>query len=196
MGKEEFRDLIKFANTDTADLSIEQMERVAYRLAHITFNDAEGSQFLNFTAQCQEYTNGLDAKAPSKTIEDRREFFRELVSHTRSLLERAVSIEPVYYVEQPFVYRITQKRNQIKTHFDVPQQKPGKLDINIEKHKLTLRFMEAISNDMELFTHIKRCEKCQGFFFQSTAKEKRYCSKRCNNAVRQAKFQEKKRKGG
>ena len=65
----------------------------------------------------------------------------------------------------------------------------------LEKGKQLIDFcFLTLLSDLDLKPkRFRKCQKCKNYFYQPTTREKNYCSAKCANAVRQARFQKNKK---
>ena len=65
----------------------------------------------------------------------------------------------------------------------------------LEKGKQLIDFcFVTLLGDLDLKPkRFRKCQKCKNYFYQATARQKNYCSAKCANEVRQARFQKKKK---
>jgi hypothetical protein len=71
----------------------------------------------------------------------------------------------------------------------VPTRFKGEeLDWNEEKKILDIIFMDLVRELDLLPERFHKCPRCDNYFYQNTEKEKKYCSIKCSNAERQAKY--------
>jgi hypothetical protein len=65
-------------------------------------------------------------------------------------------------------------------------------ELNILKQALNLTLLQVI-RDLDLRPkRFRKCQRCNAFFYQPTARKKDYCSTRCNDAVRLQRFRKQK----
>ena len=65
-----------------------------------------------------------------------------------------------------------------------------------EKARLDFRLMDLVRVLGLNPGRFKKCPECEHIFYQSSSKERLYCSPKCSGAHRQKEFQKKKKKGG
>ena len=86
-------------------------------------------------------------------------------------------------------------RNRFREQFRLRKVKPGN-EVKALKKIIDLWLMEIIHELNFSPRQIGRCHLCGGFIFQPTIKEKRFCSERCSNAVRQKEYRKGRRAMG
>jgi hypothetical protein len=63
--------------------------------------------------------------------------------------------------------------------------------LEVEKRFIDLWLISLIRSLLLEPTRINVCKRCGKYFYRASLKEREYCSGRCSNAYRQAKFQKK-----
>ncbi len=179
---------IKLANIITSESNTDQFIVAAYHLAMITFDDRDRSSFLSFTEQHQLYLKLLD---PNHSLDNGKIFWGKIIDHANILLDSLSVDEPAIGIPIPCEYRIRRNDQGVTTIFDIHKKyfENENLNVDIEKAKLSIQFIQLINNNLNLIDRIKRCEKCRNFFFQASKHEKKFCTARCSNAERQNRFQ-------
>ena len=139
-------------------------------------------------------------------LNHRKGFFIQLQSHIRSRLQSVInSVESGTAGEGNILIEMKGSRRVI---IDPKNDKflfgfwpdtvrsDGQLDIKEEEYLADLIFLDYIQTNEFMPSRFGKCgwEKCDGFYYQRTAKERIYCSTRCANAANQAKFLAKQKK--
>lgn len=152
--------------------------------------------FLDFRKVNDRYMALMLQRAPKAKLDQRKRFFVQLQAHLRSKLEKVLNaVESGAEEKSSQLIEMSGTRKVLIDSKDDsfvdgfwPEgiDYEGELDVVKEKVLADLALSEMI-RDFDLKpSHFKRCARCDGFFYQYTAKEKKYCSTRCSNAARQA----------
>jgi hypothetical protein len=153
--------------------------------------------FLNFREKYDSYTDDLLEVSSPDVLSERKEFFVELQLHIKSRLQTIIdAIDPeTPEVTAPLVMMQGRRRVSIDPNTEefIDNFRPegfkseDGLDLNDEKALADLVFFDFVFDYNLKPNRFGKCLKCGNFFYQTTAKKKEYCSKRCSSAARQAK---------
>jgi hypothetical protein len=116
---------------------------------------------------------------------------RHLRSRFRNVIKNSKMLGsmPLWRVSGSVSLELDPIRNRFQEQFQLRKVKPGN-EVKALKKIIDLWLMEII-RDLDFSPRqIGRCRLCGGFFFQPTIKEKRFCSEKCSNTIRQQKYRE------
>jgi hypothetical protein len=138
-----------------------------------------------------------------EVLNQRKDVFIQLQSHIRSRLQTIIKAvesgaagKAVTLIEMKGSRRVLIDPNNDRFLFGFwpgTVRSDGHLDIEEEKDLADLIFLDYIQTNEFMPSRFGKCgwEKCDGFYYQRTAKERIYCSNKCANTANQAKFQAK-----
>jgi len=122
------------------------------------------------------------------------DFFRKVQSHLAHRIEANIYASenlwdmPLLNVE----VSVHGRENRFTVILKLDDTGPEEL---LEKGKRLIDFcFFTLLRDLDLKPkRFRKCQKCKNYFYQPTVRQKNYCSVKCANAIRQARFQKKKK---
>ncbi len=126
------------------------------------------------------------------------DLFRKVQSHLAHHIEAIIDASinlwemPLLDAEGILRVQIHGRENRFTEIFKLDDTGPEEL---LNKGKQLIDFcLITLIRDLDLKPkRFRKCQKCKNYFYQPTARKKNYCSAKCANAVRQARFQKKKK---
>ncbi len=114
---------------------------------------------------------------------------RHLRSRLRNVIKNSKMLWsiPLWRVSGSVCIELDPMGKCFQERFELRKVKPGN-EVKALKKIIDLWLTEIIRELDFSPRRIGRCHLCGGYFFQPTKKEKRYCSEKCSNAVRQQKY--------
>jgi hypothetical protein len=199
--QEDFQGLLQFLNGDISQMN--RAEFIGFVSAYIYSGVPLGSStpFWDFMRTHGSLAGDLGRGASEEALEGRKGFLEQLQMHLRSRIEEIMrssktnTSSPLWQIEGVWEISVSVAADSFMQEFRaVDGQDMHKLELESQKRQADIRLAELI-RDLELKpSRFRLCKRCGKFFYQQTAHEKIYCSRRCSNALRQAKFI--KRRGG
>jgi hypothetical protein len=198
--KDTLDNFIEFVNADIAPMDKADFVRILIKYTEFLGKFDANYPYLSLRGKYKRYTDGLMEAESSEILDQRKGFFIQLQSHIRSRLQTIINAvesgatgETVMLIEMKGSRRVRIDPNNDKFFFGFwPDtiRSDDQLNIKEEKDLADLIFSDYIQNNELMPSRFGKCgwEKCEGFYYQRTAKERIYCSTRCANAANQAKF--------
>lgn len=204
--KKTLDDFMEFVNAD-----IQTMDKADFVRLLIKYTDFLGQYeanypFLNLREKNRRYIERITYDESGESLEQTKDFTIQLQTHIRSRFQAIIySVESGAEDKTESLIEMKGSRkvlidpnNDRFLHGFWPDKlrSDGQLDIEEEKDLADLIFSDYIQNNELLPSRFGKCswEKCEGFYYQRTAKERKYCSTRCANAANQSKFLAKQKK--
>ena len=192
--------MFDFLNAPIGPMKELEFLRLLYEYAHFMCPKEAGyeSQFLDFSEKHEQITRGLGPRTSPEALQKRKKLFIEIQNHIRSRIQ--VVMGTVELREMRSLWKIRGYRELIVyPHTDSFQdlvradKRPKKrLSLESEKREFDIWFADIVS-DLDLKpSRFKKCTRCSNFFYQPTARKRKYCSTKCAAAVRQARYLERK----
>jgi len=203
--KYELEELIKLANSDPRPMKVEELLELSFNYAKLLYDKALDIVLFDISELYLLCADGLTHESPPSLVDEKRQFFIQIQSHIRVRLEnifttlKSGKVDTLIEVDGPVKIDAQYYENNIFYNFILVEPRPFRtkeLNLEHEKKKVDEKFINII-NDLDVWLdHIKKCLQCGNFFFQRTAREKKYCSPRCAGKVRQERYQGSAGKGG
>jgi len=205
MDKKTLDDFMEFVNADIQPMDKADFVRILIKYINFLGQYDDNYPFLNLMGKNSRYTEGIMEAESRESLTQRKDFLIQLQTHIRSRLQSIInSVESVTagkadtLINMKGSRRILIDPNKDRFLYGFWPDKvrsDDQLDIDAEKDLADLIFSDYIQNNELLPSRFGKCawEKCEGFYYQRTAKKRIYCSTRCANAANQAKFQAKKK---
>ena len=201
--KQTLDNFIEFVNADILPMDKADFVRILIKYTEFLGQYDPNYPYLNLRDKYKRYTDGIMEDESSEILNQRKGFFIQLQGHIRSRLQSIInSVESGtagkgnMLIEMKGSRRVLIDPNNDRFLFGFwpgTVRSDGHLDIEEEKDLADLIFLDYIQTNEFMPSRFGKCgwEKCEGFYYQRTAKERIYCSTRCANAANQAKFQAK-----
>ncbi|MBW2643923.1 MAG: CGNR zinc finger domain-containing protein [Deltaproteobacteria bacterium] len=206
MDKKTLDDFMEFVNADIQPMDKADFVRILIKYINFLGQYDDNYPFLNHMRKNSRYTEGIMEAESRESLTQRKDFLIKLQTHIRSRLQSIInSVESVTagkadtLIDMKGSRRILIDPNKDRFLYGFWPDKvrsDDQLDIDAEKDLADLIFSDYIQNNELLPSRFGKCawEKCEGFYYQRTAKKRIYCSTRCANAANQAKFLAKQKK--
>jgi hypothetical protein len=186
--KRELGALLDFSNADIQSMDDREMATMVFN-TRLFEQEASWQSFL-FASK--------DSAWDPQNISRRKKALLGLQDHLKRQLERVISLTgkmdvgTVSKVTGTMVF----SAHPVKGRFQLELDQPGGDATPLEKEKIRLdfRLIDLVRVLGLKPGRFKKCLKCAHIFYQSTSKERLYCSPKCSGATRQGRFQ-KKRQG-
>lgn len=187
--KRELDALLDFSNVDIPSLEGREMASVVYN-TRLFEQDAEWQSFI-FASR--------DSVFDPRDLNGKKKTLLGLQGHLRQRLEKFISL--IKKSEMATISEVTGTMvftvHPAKGRFQLELKQTGGDATALEKEKMRLDFRLI---DLVRFLGLKPgrfkgCLKCGHIFYQSTSKERVYCSPKCSGTVRQVRFQKKRHQG-
>ncbi len=174
--RKELELLLEYAN---ADLTRTKSHRVRSLIAdHVYQHPALHRD--NYTRKPDGATDSL-IDALQQHLRSR---LSSIIEHTEQLWKM-----PLWRVSGTIEFAVDAVSGRFKEHFQLRKVKPGN-EIRAYAKIIDLWLMEII-RDLDLSPQrFGQCPRCEGFFYSPTIKQKIYCSTRCADTARQAKYRQ------
>ena len=168
--------LLEYAN---ADLTQTKDSRLRSRIA---------DQVCQHPALHRDNYKWMSGGAAEAIIDPLQQHLRSrlssIIEHSDQLWEM-----PILRVSGTVEFAVDAVSGRFKEHFQLRKVRPGN-EIKAYAKIIDLWLMEII-RDLELSpTRFGKCPRCESFFYRPTIKQKIYCSTRCADAARQAKYRQ------
>ena len=204
--KDVLDNFIEFVNADIQPMDKADFVRILIKYTEFLGQYDANYPYLSLRGKYKRYTAGIMEDESREVLDQRKDFFKQLQSHLRSRLQTIInSVESVTageadtLIEMKGSRRVLIDPNNDKFLFGFwpdTVKSDGQLGIEEEKDLADLIFLDYIQTNEFMPSRFGKCgwEKCEGFYYQRTAKERIYCSTRCANAANQVKFLTKQKK--
>jgi hypothetical protein len=191
---------IEFVNADIQPMDKADFVRILIKYTEFLGQYDANYPYLSLRDKYKRYSDGIMEAVSYEVLNQRKDFFIQLQSHIRSRLQTIINSvesgtagEVNILIEMKGSRRVLIDPNKDKLLFGFwpdTVRSDGQLDIEEEKDLADLIFLDYIQTNEFMPSRFGKCgwEKCKGFYYQRTAKERIYCSTRCANASNQAKF--------
>jgi len=206
INKKTLDDFMEFVNAD-----IQPMDKADFVRLLIKYTDFLGQceanyPFLNLREKNRRYIERVTHDESGESLDQTKNFTIQLQTHIRSRFQAIIDsvdsgaagkTDSLIEMKGSCKVLIDPNNDRFLHGFWPDKVRPdGQLDIEEEKDLADLIFSDYIHNNELLPSRFGKCawEKCMGFYYQRTAKERKYCSTRCANASNQAKFLAKQKK--
>ena len=201
--KKTLDDFMEFVNADIQPMDKADFVRILIKYTEFLGQYDANYPYLSLRSKYRQYTDGIMEDESDEVLNQRKDVFIRLQSHIRSRLQTIINAvesgaagQAVTLIEMKGSRRVLIDPNNDKFLFGFwlgAVRSDGHLDIEKEKDLADLIFLDYIQTNEFMPSRFGKCgwEKCEGFYYQRTAKERIYCSTRCANASNQAKFQAK-----
>lgn len=207
--KKTLDDFIEFVNADIQPMDKADFVRLLIKYTDFLVQYEANYPFLNLREKNRRYIERVTHDESRESLEQTKNFTIQLQTHIRSRFQAIIdSVESKSEDKAGKKGSLIEMKGSRKVLIDPNNDRflhgfwpdklrsDGKLDIEEEKDLADLIFSDYIQNNELLPSRFGKCawEKCMGFYYQRTAKERKYCSTRCANAANQAKFLAKQKK--
>jgi hypothetical protein len=197
---EELVHLFKFMNSTSEKMQLERLLTSVYDYARFRFDEERGHETLGFTEVYTILAGGLLSPDAAQHFEEKKLFFIDLRDHLRHRLEIIIDAvdsgkkEPLFAVQGLYEFKIKAQGKAHRMDFFVPdeQVRGAAPDLELEKRKADGKLLLLIRVLGLRPDRFGRCMRCGQFFYQDTARRKRYCSPKCAGAVRQRRYMSRK----
>jgi hypothetical protein len=168
---------------------------LALNYVNFIFAETERPRLIEMTELLRRYSADFGTGSSPEALERMKRFFENLQSHLRGYVEAIM--EAVERGEPRIVFEIQGKREVFVDpskglfveDFSLPE--PGEhLDLETERQLAETRLFDIIKSLGLRADRFRKCSRarCGKFFYQPSAREKRFCSTRCVKAVVQAEY--------
>jgi len=204
--KKTLDDFVEFVNADIRPMDKADFVRILIKYTDFLGQYEANYPFLNLLGKNSRYIEGIMEAESHEILKQRKDFLVQLQTHIRSRFQAIInSVKSVTagetdkLIDMKGSRRILIDPNKDRFLYGFWPDKvrsDDQLDIDAEKELVDLIFSDYIQNNELLPSRFGKCawEKCEGFYYQRTAKKRIYCSTRCANATNQAKFLAKQKK--
>lgn len=198
--KQALNNFIEFVNADIQPMDKADFVRILIKYTEFLGQYDANYPYLNLRDKYKRYTGGIMEDESREVLNHRKDFFIQLQSHIRSRLQVIINAvesgaagKAVTLIEMKGSRRVLIDPNYDRFLFGFwpgTVRSDGQLDIKEEKDLADLVFLDYIQTNEFMPSRFGKCgwEKCEGFYYQRTAKKRIFCSTRCANASNQAKF--------
>ncbi len=198
--KKTLDDFMEFVNADIQPMDKADFVRILIKYTDFLGQYEANYPFLNLPEKNSRYIEGIMEAESRESLKQRKDLLIQLQSHIRSRLQTIINSvesgtvgEPDTLIEMKGSRRILIDPNKDRFLYGFwpdTVRSDGQLDIEEEKDLADLILLDYIQTNEFMPSRFGKCgwEKCKGFYYQRTAKERIYCSTRCANASNQAKF--------
>ena len=186
-----------FVNADIESLAESNFIGLILTYSRFLTHNKIKHDFLNSRELYNSYTDDLLEVSSPDVLSERKEFFIELQLHIRSKLQTIIGVIDPETPEGTAPLAEMQGRRRVYIDPNTEEFIDGfrpegfksedELDLNEEKALVDLVFFDFVLDYNLKPNRFGKCLKCGNFFYQTTAKKKEYCGKRCSSAARQAK---------
>jgi len=192
--------MLDFFNADIGPMKEREFLGLLHEYAHFMYPKEAGSksQFLEFSEKHEQITRGLGPRTSPEALKKRKKFFTEIQSHIRSRIRAIMDVVELQEIRslwemrgyrELMVYSFTDCFQDLVRADKRPKKR---LSLESEKREFDIWFAD-IARDLDLKpSRFKKCTRCSNFFYQPTARKRKYCSTKCAAAVRQARYLERK----
>jgi len=204
--KKTLDDFMEFVNADIQPMDKADFVRILIKYTNFLGQYDVNYPFLNLLGKNSRYIEGIMEAESRESLTQRKDFLVQLQTHIRmrfqaiiNSVESVTAGEYVTLIDMQGSRRILIDSNTDRFLYGFWPDKvrsDNQLDIDAEKDLADLIFSDYIQNNELLPSRFGKCswEKCEGFYYQRTAKKRIYCSTKCANAANQAKFLAKQKK--
>ena len=204
--KKTLEDFIEFVNADIQPMDKADFVRILIKYTEFLAQYEVNYPFLNLLKKNRRYIEGIMEDEYRESLQQRKDLLIQLQTHIRSrfqaiinAVESGTANEADTLIEMKGSRRVLIDPNEDKFLYGFWPDKVRsdcQLDIGTEKDLADLIFSDYIQNNEFIPSRFGKCgwEKCNGFYYQRTAKERKFCSTRCANASNQAIFQAKQKR--
>ena len=187
--KRELDALLDFFNVDILPLDGPEMASMVYNTRFFE-QDASWQSFI-FASR--------DSVSDSRDISGKKKTLLGLQGHLRRRLEKIISLtgKSEMATISEFTGTMVFTVHPVKGRFQLELRQTGGDATPLEKEKMRLdfRLIDLVRVLGLKPGRFKRCLKCEHIFYQSTSKDRVYCSPKCSGAARQVRFQTKRHQG-
>lgn len=186
-----------FVNADIKSLTEKDFIGLILSYSRFLTHNKVRHDFLTFREKYDCYMDKLLEMSLPETLAERKEFFVELQSHIRSKLQTIIdSVDSDTPKVKVLLVEMKGKRNVyvdpirdelIDGFFPQEFKSENGLDLNEEKVLADLVFFDFLQDYKLKPKRFGKCLRCKNIFYRTTEKERKYCTKRCSSAARQAK---------
>jgi hypothetical protein len=188
--------MLDFLNANIGTMGKDQLMDLVETYTRFIGGGQQGPPFSQFMQDHGYYFGGLGPNSSVGVLKERSQFLAELQSHLREIIE--ASIRGVNSGETLYLCNI-QRRVVVEPSLDrfIEEALVEKIQsqdaLEDEKRKIDIVFANII-RDLDLKpSRFRICLKCRKVFYQPTSRGKNFCSARCAGAVRQARYEKRKR---
>ncbi|MBW2662906.1 MAG: hypothetical protein JRD93_13165 [Deltaproteobacteria bacterium] len=198
--KKTLEDFIEFVNADIQPMDKADFVRILIKYTEFLAQYEVNYPYLYLRDKYKIYIDGIMEAESREILNQRKDFFIQLQTHIRSRFQAIINAvesetadESDTLIEMKGSRRVLIDPNKDKFLYGFWPDKvrhDGQLDIKTEKNLADLIFLDYIQNNEFIPSRFGKCtwKKCEGFYYQRTAKKRIYCSTRCANASNQAKL--------
>lgn len=188
-----------FLNADIESLHETDFIPLLLKYTRFLCHDESIYDFLSLREKYDSYMNGLLERNGPKKLSERKDFFSKLQSHLCSKVDKIIKMvksnnqkgqEVLVEMKGTRKLIIEPNVNSFLEGFWPSALNPS-LNLKDEKYLADLVLADLIQHLKLKPKHFRKCERkrCNRFLYQTTQKEKKYCSDRCATAYRQEKYQ-------
>ena len=206
INKKTLDDFMEFVNADIQPMDKADFVRILIKYTDFLSQYEANYPFLNHSVKNSRFIEEIMGAESYEILKQRKDFLIQLQTHIRSRCQAIIN--SVGSVTADKVDSLIEMKGSRRVLIDPNNDRflygfwPDKvrsdnqLNIDAEKELVDLIFSDYIQNNELLPSRFGKCawEKCEGFYYQRTAKDRKFCSTRCANAANQAKFLAKKKK--
>lgn len=179
-----------FINFDLETVNHETLSIIAMAYVKFAYYDDSASSRDKYN-----YLNSPAFDSSPELFKDIKEFFENLQTHFRRLLDRIISSsEEGFALEQKGTRLLSIADGKIIQSFKTVYPPKEGLKFDVEKKYAEATLFDIIMNENLSLKMFNRCDNCQTFFYQKTKRETKFCSTKCSNAYRQRTYQATSRK--
>lgn len=203
--KKTLDDFMEFVNADIRPMDKADFVRIVIKYTDFLRQYEANYPFLKLREKNRRYIEGIMEDESRESLQQRKDLLIQLQTHIRSRFQAIInSVESETAGEADTLIDMKGSRkvlidsnnNRFLYGFWPDKlRSDGQLDIEKEKDLADLIFSDYIQNNELQPSRFGKCawEKCEGFYYQRTAKKRKYCSTKCANAANQAIFLAKKK---
>lgn len=192
----DLQNMLDFLNANIGTVGKDQLMDLIATYAGFMGAGKKGPPFSQFMRDLGYYLGGLGPNSTPEVLQERKQFFSQLQLHLRERVEETIkavnSDKPLHIcnIERKIVVDPSLDRFVEEPLFEKMQSQDA---LGHETRKIDIAFADLL-RDLDLRpSRFRICLKCRGVFYQPTLREKNYCSLRCAGAVRQARYEKRKR---
>jgi hypothetical protein len=197
IGRQDLASIFGFLNADLENMGEEELSNLIRDFAGGQGPNIQEPPVLNFWEAYRRLAGPMFTSSSPEALGETKRFLRALQAHLKARIEGIMEAIASGQVRTIFEARgkrriaaDPQEGRFLETF--VEDQKSGD-PLALEKQYLDERLISLISA-LELDPgRFKRCSRCNGFFYQFSPRERKYCSRQCAGAVHQAHFRERKK---
>ena len=191
--------LFNFLNAHIEPMDNAEFMGLALNYVDFIFSETKRPRLIEMTELFRKYSDDLGTDSPSEDLDRIKRFFGALQSHLHMKIESFMNAverkESGIVLEMEPKWRVVVDPSSgfFVEDFSFPKS-GGDLDLGTEKQLAETRLFNIIRNLGLRADRFRKCSRarCRKFFYQPSAREKRFCSTRCVKAVVQAAYAKRK----